>query len=330
MNTLINTDNGDTIYVLSLLKDIYSIFKQCGYYFPRSAPDATTNFLSKQNLLYDLLQEQPYITSFGFVDIDFHDRNVFLNKNYSTDLKITEIYFDKLNRFRTAEQVFGQPISNSYYENITTGFISERSDCKIHFIPNLYWSPQDKDSYIYPLPYLINNRFNIGNSFLDKWLFLNSHEPLHDKKIAIGRTARYTENISIMKTLLDKFGKNNFIFLGLPSEYENFCKHIDKIDYLETKNLLEAAKALNTVDLYIGNQSCLLAIAEALKLDIICEASKSVPNCNFSLFRNNFWYTFINDEILLANNSIKEDSATILEYNLIRKNQDNNIFIFKD
>jgi len=331
MNTLINTDNGDTIHALPLLKNIYSTFKQCGYYFPRSAPDATTSFLSKRNLLYDLLEQQPYITSFGFIDMDFHDKNIFLNQNYSTDLKITEVYFDKLNKLSTSEQVFRQPVSSLYYENTTSRFISESSDYIIHFIPNLYWSPQDPNSYLYPLSYLIDLRFDLKNSFSDKWLFLDSHEPLHDKKIAIGRTARYTEDISIMKTLLDKFGKNNFIFLGLPSEYENFCKHIDKIDYLETKNLLEAAKALNTVDLYIGNQSCLLAIAEALKLNIICEASKYVPNCNFSLFRNNFWYTFIhNDEILLANDGMKEDSATILEHNLIRKNQYNNIFIFKD
>ena len=125
-----------------------------------------------------------------------------------------------------------------------------------------------------------------------------------------------------MQTLIEKLGKNNFIFLGLPSEYEYFCKQITEgVEYLRTSNLLQAARAINTTSLYIGNQSCLLAIAEALKIETICEGCCRVPNCNFSMFRNNFWYGFTekNGNIHFINNTNTSKFVKIRDMSLIKQ-----------
>lgn len=314
MNTLINTDNGDTIYLLPLLKHLHNKYGKSGIYFPKSSPYATTHYTQKLELFYDLLFEQQYITSFGFVDIDFDDQSVFCSEKHNT-IRISQVFFDKFSDCHKLKT----NICND--KEVTNGFIFNHTGVFIDFIPNFYW-PHDKNINLYPLCYLIVERFGYGKEFLKPWLHLKDHQPLHDRPIAISRTHRYTENPKLMQTLIKKLGKNNFIFLGLESEYQKFSKDVEKkIDFLYTKNLLEAAKALNTVNLYIGNQSCLLAIAESLKINTICEGCKRVPNCNFSFFRDNFWYGFTDnsENLYFVNNTQVADQYTIMDISLKRE-----------
>ena len=322
MNVVINTDNGDTFYLLPFLRQIYEKYGSCGYIFSISDPDATTHYTKKKNLLYKILYEQPYITKFGFVNKSFN-RGYFYQNKYILEMQdlpdISEVYFEK-NNIETLDDT----LMNCGTKGVKSLFQSP----KVDFVPNFYFHPSDTSTYIKPLSQLAVDRFGIGTCFNERYLHLNSHESLHDKKIAIGRSARYNENNDIMKLLVDKLGKENFVFLGLSDEYKSFCENVATVEYLETKDLLEVAQALNTVDLYIGNQSCIMAIAESLKLNIIQESSKRVPNCNFSKYRDNFYCVVKdNDEIVFVNDSLNVDNKDFFGIQLEKRPADYNFTV---
>lgn len=314
MNTVLNTDNGDSIYLLPFLKEIYQRYGSCGYIYPISDPGATTHYSKKKNLLYDILYEQPYITKFGFID-KIYNRQYFYQSSYILQMQdlpeITEIHFDK-----NQTNVLELTDMDCGYK----GIYNYNSSNQINFIPNFYFNAADTTTYIKPLSQLAVDRFSFGECFKKRWIHLNEHKTLHDKKIAIGRSARYNEDNEIMKFLVNKLGKENFIFLGLPEEHQSFCDHIEKIDYLQTDTLLQVAQALNTTELYIGNQSCIMAIAEGLKLNIIQESSKRVPNCNFSRYRDNFYCVVKeNNEIIFINDSLQDDEKDFFGIKLLRR-----------
>lgn len=322
MNVVINTDNGDTIYLLPFLKDIYERYGACGYVFCISDPNATTHYSKKKSLLYEILYEQPYITKFAFINKSYN-RQYFYQNKYMLEMEdlpeLSEVYFEK-----TSIDTLGMTTMNCGVKGVHC--LNQSS--KVDFIPNFYFNPSDISTYMRPLSQLAVDRFNVGQCFTEKYLHLNEHKPLHDKKIAIGRSARYNENNDIMQSLVDKLGKDNIIFLGLPDEHKSFCENVRDIEHLETKNLLEVAQALNTVDLYIGNQSCIMAIAESLKLNIIQESSKRVPNCNFSKYRDNFYCVVKdNDEIVFVNDSLNVDNKDFFGIQLEKRPTDYNFTV---
>lgn len=70
-------------------------------------------------------------------------------------------------------------------------------------------------------------------------------------------------------------------FIGSASEHEEFCEPIGVIRHVRTENLLEVARLIGGATLFVGNQSCPYAIAEALKRPVIQETHLPVPNCIF-------------------------------------------------
>ena len=323
MNVLINADNGDSIYLLPFLKDLsHTLGKKVGYVFCRSDADATTHFSKKRQLLEELLYEQPYLNLFGFIDKEY-GRKYFYNRNYMTKDSISNIFFNK------NDQDLTLTLKNNSDDGCGAHWVQLNNyDCNyVDAVPNFYFNNLDLETFYNPLCEIVRRRFSdLGRSYTEKWLTINEHNPLHNKKIAIGRSARYNQNCEIPKKLVDILGRDNFIFVGLPEEHKMFCANVCDIDFFPTDNLLQVAQVLNTVDLYIGNQSCIMAIAEGLKKDIIQEAAFKVPNCNFSNIRNNFFLATIHEGELkfLQTAGIKRDVQS--SFNGIDLSQDKNIF----
>lgn len=271
MNVLVNADLGDIIYSLILHKALAKDNEEVGYYYGTSHPTATTHHSKKKDALYRLLEYQPYISSFGYCDylawVDHH------NSSYNLRVDIHDIHFNK----------------------------TKNEPKHIDFVPNLFWDPflvaneeSYKDEFKHvPLIELIRRRFNLEHSdYRDPWLFAPDIK-MHDKKLIFNRTGRYfgtgaADIADFYKKLIDNVGAKNCGFVGFEEEYKTFCEAFGKIDHIKTKDLLDVACAIKNSEMFIGNQSSCMAIAEAMNHNTIQEVSWRVPNCIFD-YRFNFF-----------------------------------------
>ena len=115
----------------------------------------------------------------------------------------------------------------------------------------------------------------LSPDFSVRWLDVT---PDRQATIVINRSARYRNPFFPWEELVATFGKD-MLFIGLPSEYWDFCLSFGEVEYLHTKNLLEAARTIAGSELFIGNQSSCNAIAEGLKHNLIQETDTSSPDC---------------------------------------------------
>jgi len=90
------------------------------------------------------------------------------------------------------------------------------------------------------------------------WLRL---EPHHLAPIIINRTSRYAATDSFAWELLDGA---DCVFVGLHEEWRTFCRQFFPVPFHPTESLLELASIIAGAELFVGNQSCPLAIAEGL------------------------------------------------------------------
>ena len=228
MNFLINSDCGDVIYLLPMIKAMGggNIF-----FAKDSRDDATTPWQVRLPLLKDLLVTQSYI---GIVK--YHE---------------------------------GESIDWPTDEN--------KSNCK-----------STEEQYLIPYGKLMlqNHDLNV-NEFEKPWLEVDGED--HDLDVVINRTTRYITSHHHMQELLLPFLNSRAGFVGTEPEWEFFCKTIAPIRFVKTDNLLGLAEVINKAKVFVGNQSCALAIAEGLKKTIVQETCKWIPNCCFS--REGF-YTF--------------------------------------
>ena len=65
-----------------------------------------------------------------------------------------------------------------------------------------------------------------------------------------------------MKKIVEILGQKIFVFRAT-SRTCNFCDTIAKVDTIETKDLYDVAIAIDDSEMFVGNQSCCLAIAES-------------------------------------------------------------------
>ena len=91
-----------------------------------------------------------------------------------------------------------------------------------------------------------------------------AHDGRTAGKIVVFRSARYHNPLVNYGGLKDFAGQ--MLFVGLPNEYEDFCRTEFKIPYQPVENALEMAGLMNSAKLVIGNQCGLFAIAEQLKV----------------------------------------------------------------
>lgn len=117
-----------------------------------------------------------------------------------------------------------------------------------------------------------------------KWLKTGVGIDLSFKFLTIfSRSQRYHNPNFPWHRIVNEFPKASF--MGLQEEYNAFTTEFDfKGPFIKTETLLEAAIILNSCDKFVGNQSCLLSIAEGLKVPIVCEVYPQAANCNFWRF----------------------------------------------
>jgi hypothetical protein len=94
--------------------------------------------------------------------------------------------------------------------------------------------------------------------------------------ILINRSARY-HNPNIDYSFLEEY-RHKLLFVGLDDEWKSFCKSFVAIRHYKVQDFLELAIAINSCQLFIGNQSFCFALAEALKVPRILEVFAPLPN----------------------------------------------------
>ncbi len=111
-------------------------------------------------------------------------------------------------------------------------------------------------------------------------------KPVKAADIIVARSFRYRNSIADYRYLLSDLPLNiRIAFIGLKKEYENFCSSFglrERVFYLPTENLLEAASYIKGSSIFIGNQSSPYALAEILKAARIQETCALTPNCKGS------------------------------------------------
>lgn len=122
--------------------------------------------------------------------------------------------------------------------------------------------------------------FALDFDLTEPWL--SNIEPMHVADIIINDTGKLRwEGITVDWEQLRGY-ENRAVFIGLPNEYENFCKNRNyKLPHYQIKDAIHFAQIIAGSKLYLGNQSTGLAIAEGLKhprvADLYLGKSKQTP-----------------------------------------------------
>ena len=112
--------------------------------------------------------------------------------------------------------------------------------------------------------YYLFSMIHLPQDFSKKLINITEKNDKFKNKIIICRTTRILNPLINWK-VLEEF-KDNFIFVGLPDEYDIFCKDVFPIEYAKVKNALDVAIIFNSCLGIISNQSGLYAIAETMKI----------------------------------------------------------------
>jgi hypothetical protein len=97
-------------------------------------------------------------------------------------------------------------------------------------------------------------------------------------RILVNRCPRWLGFYFPWSYLVETF-KSEMLFVGLMSEYKLFIQQFGVIEYLPTQDLRELAELIAACDLFIGNQSAPLAVAEGLKKPTIVEVCCYAADC---------------------------------------------------
>ena len=115
--------------------------------------------------------------------------------------------------------------------------------------------------------------------------------------VIIARSARYHNPEFPWQQIVERYS-DAIEFVGTWTEFTAFRDQFaPSLRYCPTQDLEDAAYVISGADLFIGNQSCPLWIAEGLKKKIICEVAPQCPNCNSP--RPDFYTSYLeycNDE----------------------------------
>lgn len=107
------------------------------------------------------------------------------------------------------------------------------------------------------------------------------------EKIVIARSPRYNNFRFPWKKIVDHYGPR-LVFVGLVEEYASFISNFGHVAYLQTRNLMEVAKAISGSAMFIGNQSSPHAISLGLGHRMISEVDAGQPDCIYA--RGNVQY----------------------------------------
>lgn len=105
----------------------------------------------------------------------------------------------------------------------------------------------------------------------------NLYKEQYSDKIIINRTHRYN-NPYINYFFLKQY-KDNVAFVGVNSEYEKFCKDFElDIPLVKSDNFYQLAQIINSAKGFLGCQSFLWHVADAMKVHRILELCTEYPN----------------------------------------------------
>jgi hypothetical protein len=140
-----------------------------------------------------------------------------------------------------------------------------------------------------------NNGYNLGAYDLRRWhgliyedlshpnimtakcIEIESKLPYLKGKIAINLSLRYRNPTIDYSKLKDI--EHDLIFVGLDNEYNDFILRYNVIPKrVNVKDALHMATILNSVDLFIGNQSSTFALAEQMKIKRALDVYNPSPN----------------------------------------------------
>lgn len=151
--------------------------------------------------------------------------------------------------------------------------------------------------------YALTQGMNIHDPELKKKLlfepWLTPVEPIKipNKPIVVNRTVRHLygppseEWYYYVENGLGEMG----VFVGTPQEHDDFQKLFNtKIEYYETKDLLELAKVIQGCEQFIGNQSVGLSIAIGLGKSYQCEVRKDFESTKTDHGYGDVWFPRIN------------------------------------
>ena len=148
---------------------------------------------------------------------------------------------------------------------------------------------------LHQLPFLIAPELQCDLS--EPWLNVSKGRDLYFNKVPnvqdlviVNRTQRYT-NPNIHYYFLKQY-EQNLIFSGTPTEHEVFCKQwgLD-IPYLQINDFLELSVYLQRCRFFLGNQSCLWHICNAIGKNRILEVCGVFPN-TWSTTKGGYHYIF--------------------------------------
>lgn len=112
--------------------------------------------------------------------------------------------------------------------------------------------------------YYILSKIHLPQDMSRKYFNFKGTDEKFKDKIILCISDRYLNPYIDIK-LLEEF-KDDFIFMGLPEEYNNFVNNYFKVPYVKIKNALEAAVVFNSCIGMIGVQGGLYSIAEMMKI----------------------------------------------------------------
>lgn len=108
--------------------------------------------------------------------------------------------------------------------------------------------------------------------------WLNCPKTGFTSRIVVNRSFRYRDEKFPWAQLMSKFSREDYLFVGLLNEHEDFEKQFGQISYLKPLNFLHLARVINSADFLIGNQSFCNSIALALGKNIILERYDKSPD----------------------------------------------------
>lgn len=119
------------------------------------------------------------------------------------------------------------------------------------------------------------------------WLSVDQPESDEfDGGVVFSRSQRYRDDSFPWGEVAKKFPDAGFI--GTDEEYVDFQNVFGSIGRVVCEDLLKAAEVISVCRLFVGNQSCLRAIAEGLKVPVFVETYAPMNNTVFE--RPNAWY----------------------------------------
>lgn len=140
------------------------------------------------------------------------------------------------------------------------------------------------------LSQFINLRINFMGGNIQEWIYsmISFHLPqdFQKKRISVKPNDKFKDRILLVNTerynnvfldlkVLNEY-KDNFVFIGLPNEYEDFKKNWFDVEYYKISDALEFAEILAGAKGIISNQTSLYAIAELMKVPRILMSAEYI------------------------------------------------------